>query len=193
MKNDMSDGISCDVCMDLLPLVNDGIASEDSCRLVASHISSCEACAVSLGKDINGIKSAEAETAMDEGNVIRKIKKRFTFFLVSFILIGILIGLVLSSGMGMFYNALIMPAVGGLGYMLLKGKAFIIPTFIFVISFVWVSIREIINGFFSYSGIFELLIMSVSWAILWAGFSILGWFIGWLFHFAFKKETVKEK
>ena len=40
------DKISCDICMDLIPLVKDGIASEDSCDAVKKHISKCEKCKV---------------------------------------------------------------------------------------------------------------------------------------------------
>ena len=40
------DKISCDICMDLIPLVKDGIASEDSCDAVTKHISKCEKCKV---------------------------------------------------------------------------------------------------------------------------------------------------
>jgi len=36
--------ISCDICGDLVPLVKDGIASEDSCNAVIKHTNECEAC-----------------------------------------------------------------------------------------------------------------------------------------------------
>ena len=37
--------ISCDVCLDLLPLAADGVASQDSQNLVKEHIAACPGCA----------------------------------------------------------------------------------------------------------------------------------------------------
>lgn len=36
--------ISCEVCMDLLPLVQDGVASGDSVRAVEAHVAACQHC-----------------------------------------------------------------------------------------------------------------------------------------------------
>jgi predicted anti-sigma-YlaC factor YlaD len=36
--------MSCDMCMDLLPLYEDGLASEDSARAVRRHLASCPHC-----------------------------------------------------------------------------------------------------------------------------------------------------
>ena len=33
--------ITCDVCMDLIPLVQDGVASQDSVLAVENHIKNC--------------------------------------------------------------------------------------------------------------------------------------------------------
>mgnify|MGYP002547768194 CR=1 FL=1 len=35
---------NCEVIRDLLPLVQDGVASEASCRMVQEHLEECEAC-----------------------------------------------------------------------------------------------------------------------------------------------------
>ena len=35
---------SCDMIQDLIPLVNDGVSSEESARIVASHLETCENC-----------------------------------------------------------------------------------------------------------------------------------------------------
>ena len=36
--------ISCDVILDLIPLVKDGVASDDSSTIVKEHIKNCESC-----------------------------------------------------------------------------------------------------------------------------------------------------
>ena len=174
--------ISCNVCRDLMPLVKDGIASEDSVTLVAEHMSSCESCAAAFGGKI------QPSMAMDDAVVLGKIKKQLTLFLLGIIFAGTLIGMMLSDGMGMFYNALIMPAIGGFGYMLLKKKAYWLPLGLFLFSYLWVSIREILKGFFSYGTLHELSIMSASWSAIFAAFSALGVLIGGLLYYAFKKE-----
>ncbi|AET67929.1 hypothetical protein Desor_2340 [Desulfosporosinus orientis DSM 765] len=173
--------ISCNVCMDLMPLVKDGIASEESCALVMKHIETCEHCAKALGG-----KTA-ANAAMDDVVVLIKLKKQFTLFLISVIFAGTLIGMVLSDGMSMFYNALIMPAIGGFGYMLFKKKSYFVPLGLFLFSFVWVSIREIVKGFLTYSTVVDLIIMSAWWSGVFAAFSAVGVLIAGLLYYAFKK------
>ncbi len=42
--------ISCEVCMDLIPLVQDGAASPDSCRLVEEHAAVCPRCRALLSE-----------------------------------------------------------------------------------------------------------------------------------------------
>ncbi len=174
--------ISCNVCIDLIPLVKDGIASADSCALVMEHISTCKHCSVAFGGEM------AANAAMDDVIVLNKIKKQLILFLLSIIFLGTLIGMVLSDGMGMFYNALIMPAIGGFGYILLKKKSYCVPLGLFLFSFVWVSIREIVKGFLTYSTIVDLLIMSAWWSGIFAAFSAVGVLIAGLLYYAFKKE-----
>lgn len=36
--------ITCDMCMDLMPLVKDGIASADSREAVEAHLEACAVC-----------------------------------------------------------------------------------------------------------------------------------------------------
>jgi hypothetical protein len=174
--------ISCNVCMDLMPLVKDGIASEESCTLVMSHIGTCEHCANTFGQKI------ATNTTMDDVVVLKKIKKQLTLLLLSIILAGALIGMVLSDGMGMFYNALIMPAIGGFGYKLFKKKSYFVPLSLFLFSFVWISIREIMKGFLTYATVVDLFIMSAWWSGIFAAFTAVGILIAGLLYYAFQKE-----
>lgn len=174
--------ISCDICMDLMPLVKDGVASEDSRLSVMEHTASCERCAAAFG---NG---TEQTAPMDDAAVLGKIKKRLALILLTGILAGALIGLALSDGMGMFYNALIMPAIGALGYRLLKKKAYCVPLGLFLFSFLWVAIREIGKGFLLYGTIAELTVMSAWWGGIFGVFSAVGVLIAALLSYAFRKE-----
>ena len=64
--------ITCDVCMDLLPLVQDGIASEDSKRLVEEHIKNCSACAMLY--DIKAVPAVNSE------KIFMKFKRKVQAF-----------------------------------------------------------------------------------------------------------------
>lgn len=176
------DQIVCNVCMDLIPLVKDGIASEESHTLVMSHISICEDCAIAFGN------YTEENSDMDDVVVLNRIKKRLTIFLLSVIFVGMLFGLVLSDGMGMFYNGLIMPIIGGFGYALFKKRSYLVPLALFLFSFVWIIIREILKGFLTYSTVFDLVIMSLWWSGIFALFSAIGVVIAALLNYSFKKE-----
>ena len=37
--------LSCQICRDLIPLVQDGVASEESVNAVTAHVKSCPHCA----------------------------------------------------------------------------------------------------------------------------------------------------
>ena len=66
--------ISCDVCMDLIPLVQDGIASEDSREAVEKHIKNCESCAACYSGTILPVADSE--------RLIVDVRRKVQFFFV---------------------------------------------------------------------------------------------------------------
>ena len=60
--------ISCDLCMDLLPLVKDGVASEDSVKAVEAHIASCESC--------HALFNGEIPAQIDTTKSLEKLHRR---------------------------------------------------------------------------------------------------------------------
>ena len=70
------DKISCDICMDLIPLVKDGIASEDSCDAVTKHISKCEKCKVEFDEIKEKKKNNTEDIKMNDKNIISKNKNQ---------------------------------------------------------------------------------------------------------------------
>lgn len=181
--------ISCGVCMDLMPLVKDGVASEDSRRLVKEHIAGCERCAAAFGSTAGLENKADAE--LNDSVVVAKMKKQLMLFLAGAILAGALLGMAISDGMGMFYNVLIMPVIGAFGYLLLKKKAYLVPLGLFLFVFLWMAVREAAAGYLTHGsgGAAELALMSAWWASIYAAFSAVGLIIAWLLHFAFKKDA----
>ncbi len=174
--------ISCDMCMDLIPLVKDGVASEDSCKAVHEHLAECDACSLTY----DGDKSIAV--VMDDRIVVSKIKKQLTFITIAIMFAGTLFGLLISDSMNMFYNALILPAIGALGYVLLKKKAYLISVSFFLFSLGWITIRGLIDGVLVSSDFYSLFLMAFWWSIIYVFFIALGTVIAWLFSYAFRKE-----
>ena len=106
--------ISCDICKDLIPLVKDNVASEDSYNLVKKHIDECNKCKVLFDENI------EVNQNMNDEKVISKIKSQLMLIALILVVLGSVIGLGLSESEGMFYNILIMPVIGALAYFALR-------------------------------------------------------------------------
>ena len=179
--------ISCDVCMDLMPLVKDNVASEDSKSLVKEHIKICHNCHTlydTLKTEI---------PIMNEGKVLSKIKKQLFIFAMGIIVIGAILGVALSDGMGLFYNILIMPAIGIIGYLALNKKAYLTPVALFIFSYIWLFIKYVNDGMFEQGFIKAMFILPMYWSIIYAGLCVLGVIIGALLKFSFGKERLENE
>lgn len=172
--------ITCDVCMDLLPLVQDGIASEDSKKMVEQHIKNCSACAKLY--DVNAVPAVNSE------KIFMRFKRKVQAFFAMLIMFGLFFGLGLTDGSEMFYNSLIMPIIGVLGYVVFRWKAlYVLPVLMFVMHgmiFVLNIIRRV-----EYRDFYSL----VMWTVIYSIFVIVGIVIAGLLHYAFGKENGHEK
>lgn len=167
--------ISCNVCMDLIPLVQDGIASADSREAVEQHISKCESCAACY--------SGEIPPVADTDKLITDVRRKVQFFFIMLLMFGIFFGLGLTASSELFYNSLIMPIVGVFGYVIFRWKSlYAVPLLLLftnVISFVLNVIR----------GIEEIGMYSrVMWTGIYSIFVVVGIVIAGLIHYAFRKE-----
>lgn len=179
--------ISCDICLDLIPLVKDDISSEDTKDAVNEHIKKCDACK-SLYEEIN-IQKVE----MNDSRVLSKIRNRLYFAAIATIFLGSILGLALTEGIGMFYNILIMPAIGAIGYFALSKKSYYVPFTLFGFSYIWILIKYIFEGMFSTDFYISALITPAYWALIYSGLSVLGIIIAFLLKIAFKKEEKNEE
>lgn len=82
--------ISCDVISDLIPLVKDNVASEDSIKLVTDHLKSCERCKLEFGSTL------PIQDEFDDRRVISSIKKKLFLAMSALLLIGAFIGMALN-------------------------------------------------------------------------------------------------
>lgn len=171
----MASEISCDICRDLLPLVQDGVASEDSRAAVEAHLRSCPACRALAGD--------AAPPPPDGQELLRRIRRQLRGALIIVLLAGILFGLELTEGVDMFYNSLLMPALGAVGYLVYRWKAlWRIPLLLLVLCGV-VALLKLLRG---------LAVIDAASLLIWTGiyclFALIGVLIAGLLHFALKKE-----
>lgn len=167
--------ISCDLCMDLLPLVQDGVASDDSVKAVERHISTCESCREAF--------CGEIPTSVDTIRFVKKLHRRLQLSTAILMMFGIFFGLSLTAGSNMFYNVLIMPLIGALGYYLFRKRALYIIPLLMLVTLCTTNLFGLLHG------VERMDFLSVLWwTALYSVFSVLGTIAVWLLHFALKKE-----
>lgn len=71
--------INCEICMDLIPLVKDGIASEESYKAVEEHVKECETC-----RQLYGESHEPARITIDGKHAWKKIQKQWNGFFLAF-------------------------------------------------------------------------------------------------------------
>ena len=167
--------ITCDLCMDLMPLVKDGVASEDSVSAVRNHLASCESCRALFDGDV--------PPSVDTAKSFEKFYRRLQLFSAMVMMFGIFFGLSLTAGNGIFYNTVIMPIIGALGYAIFRKRAlYIVPVVLFVTHFL-TNLLGLMRGI-EHLDFYSLLM----WTFLYSIFALLGVVVAWLLHFAFRKE-----
>ncbi|MBR5517289.1 MAG: zf-HC2 domain-containing protein [Firmicutes bacterium] len=168
--------ITCDMCIDLMPLVQDGVASEDSVKAVTEHLTSCPSC--------SALFEGQIPEPSNKSNILKQMQKQLYTFMSMVLMCGVLFGLSLTASNELFYNTLIMPFVGLVGYGMFRFKsAYIIPCLLFLAHF-------ITNAF---NWIRGLEFLDTTSLLLWSGiysvFAVIGITIAALIHFALKKEN----
>ena len=165
--------ITCDLCMDLLPLVADGVASPDSVAAVQAHMATCSACRAHR-------PAAPPPVEVDRG--LAAFRRRLRLWAAMLMVFGLCFGLSLTVGPGMFYNSYIMPLVGVLGYVVFRGRVFYtVPPLLLITQLV-------VNGLGLLHGAEQLDLGGVLlWSLLYSVLAALGALAAWLLHFAFGK------
>lgn len=173
--------ISCDVCLDLIPLVQDQVASADSEELVRCHVEGCEACRSAL----KGGELQTAEVPRDQ-KVLRRINRGFFWAGMATLFVAVIFGAAQTFSFGMFYNIIIMPLVGVLGSFLFGKRWYLLPAGVFlftpplsiaveIFSSGWETAMDQWGGVLIFTLIYVLLVMA-------------GTAVAALFRFAFRKE-----
>lgn len=175
--------VSCKTIEDLIPLIEDGVASDESVELVKNHIKTCQSCKEQFS---SGEATTLKETSIDDEKIIRSIKRSVLNIQRLSLVFGVIIGVGLTYTVGMFYNIAIMPLLGAISYVSLDRKWYLTPLAIVVLSYIWQITESIIIGYFSWGILYGALTMT----IIYGGLAILGVLIAFLIKFALSKGDV---
>lgn len=124
---------------------------------------------------------------VDNQKIIGDIKKKMVSVGFIILTIGGLFGIYLSNSQGVFYNVIIMPCVGIVGYVLLRKKYFWVPVGIFTLSYLGIIIQSLLEDIEWLGRMPELFIMPLFLSIIYTILVGIGIAIGALFRYAFGK------
>lgn len=166
--------ISCDMCMDLLPLVQDGVASADSKKAVEEHIKTCPQC--------KKMYLEHPTMVMNDQRVSLKIKSKLHTFFAFLTFLGMFFGISLLLNQCELYVAVIMPIIGICSYVVYHWQALwkspLILSALFTLAYMIILFQ---GGTFNLPGLVFVIILI-------ALFTDIGVLIAGLMHFALRKE-----
>ncbi len=167
--------ITCEICMDLIPLVQDGVAAADSVSAVEQHIQSCPRC--------RAMWEGQIPRPADSGRILEKVRHRSRVFMGMVLMFGVFFGLSLTASSGLFLNSLIMPVIGSIGYFLFRWRSlYLTPCLLFATHLV-----TNVLGIFQDTEHLDLASLLL-WSALYAVFAAIGTVIAGLLHIVFRKE-----
>lgn len=172
--------ISCDVCKDLIPIVQDGIASNDSAETVKKHIENCEACAALF----EGVKISDSNL----NRFFLRFRRKLRIYLILAMLSGICFGVacgIKDGGVYILVNIILMPVIGILSFFVFRWKALIyVPPLIFAVFFLINALVSEVNSY-SYD-------MVALFSLVFSAAVAVGVLIAGLLKFAFGKDDKDE-
>lgn len=124
---------------------------------------------------------------LDNQKIMGDVKKKMVSVGIIILTIGGLFGIYLSNSQGVFYNVIIMPCVGIVGYVLLRKKYFWVPVGIFILSYLGIIIQSLLEDIEGLGRMPELFIMPLFLSIIYTLLVGIGIAIGALFRYAFGK------
>ena len=170
--------ITCDMCIDLMPLVLDGLASDDSYNAVMEHISACESCRSMFdGQALPQIQ--------DDKGVLLTIKSQLRMAGLFVLILGAAVGAMLTNSQNVFYNFMIMPVLGCLGYAVMRKKWYFMLPLIFITSFVSTFFVCLLG---EKCGLETAVMSAGMYSLIYTALSCVGILIGALLHFALRKD-----
>ena len=125
--------LTCDICCDLIPLVVDGVASEDSEAAVKAHIETCPACReMYQGELERGITSLRAKAADEK--VLRRLRVRLAWQGLLLTCAALAVMIFAAQPVLLLW---MLPAVGAASYALMRRYSAAVPVLAGAASLVW--------------------------------------------------------
>ncbi len=179
---------NCNIIQDLIPIVKDGVASEESRELVFQHIEQCPAC-----KSVYESLPAQAiQSPKEQRDVKILLAVRRTLSMIQLVLLctGGLIGISIGQSAGMFYNFLLLPLLGILSGIGPRIRWYLVPAILFAGEFLWYCLYTLLTssspGIFSVEA-YSLLGGGAVYGVIFAVLALLGRAAVELFRFAFQR------
>lgn len=178
--------IPCAVCRDLIPLVQDGIASPESEQLVRAHLAVCPACQA-LWQGTEPPAVPELPTP-DDGKIIRRLRRRYNTHLLLLAFVGIAAGIALGYTGSANWVILFLPFVWGV--VTYRDTGMRKPLLLFTLGLAVLDAVVKQAAFLESFAPGNFLVNLVSGCILYVVLGGVGWLIGWLLHYV--KESTHE-
>lgn len=172
--------LTCDICKDLIPIVQDGVASKDSTEAVKKHIESCEKC-VQL---FSGEQISENSVNKFFDKFRRKIQVLLTLIMTIGIFIGISFGM--DGGVEILLNVILMPVIGVLAFVVFRWKSiFYIPPVLLVVFLIMNTLIYDASQQYHFFMVIQL-------SLIYSFIALIGIVIAGLLNFAFRKDDKNE-
>lgn len=178
--------IPCAVCRDLIPLVQDGVASPESEALVKAHLAACPACrALWQGTDDPAMPE---QSAPDDRKILQRLRRRYSTHLLLLAFAGIAVGIALGYTGRSNWVILFLPLVWGV--LTYRDTGMGKPLLLFTLGLAVLDAIIKQTAFLESFSLSNFLWNLASGCILYAVLGGMGWLIGWLLHYA--KESTHE-
>lgn len=171
----------CNIIRDLLPLYAEKMVSDDTADFVEEHLQACPDCRKALAQ-INEPQKPVWEPKQEVNPFeafMKRIRKKTRMVSGLLMMLGIFCGLGLTAGSEMFYNSLLMPVIGGLGYFLFRWRAAYVVPLLLTAAGILTALFNKIRGLETLD-----LLSLLNWIGIYVLFVFLGILIAWLLHFA---------
>lgn len=177
----------CDVIQDLIPLVEDGVASETSKKIVQEHIRHCESCASLLHTPIDSTINEKQQR-----QVLKKIKYNLQFLYFALLLTtSVVCYYFMQNGVMLFFSAIVIPFASGIAYFINTKKWYQYILQFYLFSFViciFYTVYNLIHYPPETNVIQTFMISIILFPIPFVCLSLIGIGIAFLLKYAFGKE-----
>lgn len=177
---------NCNIIRDLIPLVKDDVASEESKAMVLSHIQECEPCRALYDSQPAPPETDTAPQPGRDAKILLAVRRSIRTIQALLLTVGGIIGISIGLSAGMFYNILLMPLLGILSGIGTRIRWYLVPLIVFAGELPWyLGYTWLTEGL--QAGIGSILAMGAVWGLIYAVLILLGRAAAELFRFAFNR------